>query len=139
MATEYWISKSVSASVNTSPETSTQDSKETTFSVGPSTALMRSLVHLSTAVQKSGIIRDPPRLSHIANDSLRAFVTELLDSTEEISIRWSTGDEQALCDLVFIKKIATAWVDGWTKVSRRLGDEIARVGSMVLFIFIVLL
>ena len=100
---------------------------------------MRSLVHLSTAVQKSGIIRDPPRLSHIANDLLRAFVTELLDSTEEISIRWSTGDEQALCDLVFIRKIAATWVDGWTKVSRRLGDEIARVGSMVLFIFTVLL
>ena len=61
---------------------------------------------------------------------------ELLDSAEEISIRWSTGDEQAFCDLVFIRKFAAAWSDGWTKVSERVEDEIVRVGSMVSFSYL---
>lgn len=81
-----------------------------------------------------GIIRDPPRLSHIANETLRIFVTELLDNDEEISTRWIAGDEQALYDLSFIRKFAVVWVDGWSKVSGRLNNEIARVGSTVCFI-----
>ena len=63
-------------------------------------------------------------------------MTELLDSAEEISIRWSAGDEQAFCDLVFIRKFAAAWSDGWTKVSERVEDEIVRVGSMVSFSYL---
>jgi len=62
----------------------------------PSANLMRSLLSLSTSIQRLGTSRDPSRLGHVANGTLRFFVTELLKEAEGEAIEWRLHEQQAL-------------------------------------------
>jgi hypothetical protein len=113
----------------------TQIYTELSSSKGPSTALMKSLLSLSASIQHLGISRDPSRLGHAANDTLRLFVIELLG---DAATGWRSHERQALWDLAFLRKLADLWVDGWTKTSGLLDKTMAQIlGKVCTEIFFV--
>lgn len=85
---------------------------------------MKSLLSLSASIQHLGISRDPSRLGHAANDTLRLFVIELLG---DAATGWRSHERQALWDLAFLRKLADLWVDGWTKTSSLLDKTMAQL------------
>ena len=101
----------------------------------PSMALMRSLLSLSTSLQRLGMSQDPLRRSHAANDTLRLFVVELLRDVNDQQTGWRLHTRQALLDLAFLRKLADLWDNGWTKTSDLLDEKMAQVRATVRNVF----
>jgi len=119
---EYWISwRTVSQGVNSM----------SSLSICPSTALMRSLISLSTSLQRLGTPRHPSRRDHAANDTLRLFVAELLRGAEDQPSGWGVHARQALWDLAFLQKLAGLWTNGWTKTFGLLDEKMVQLRATV--------
>jgi conserved oligomeric Golgi complex subunit 1 len=139
VATDYWISwYTMSQRVTPGMLFVSEHARKLIFyiesplSTCPSTALMRSLLSLSTSIQRLGTSRDPSRLGHAANDTLRLFVVELLREPEDQASGWRFHERQALWDLAFLRKLADLWANnGWAKTSGLLERKMEQIRRKV--------
>lgn len=76
---------------------------------GPSSGLVKSLLTLANSIQQLGLCRDLSQQESLAAETLRLFVSELLDDVPS----WELDRSQALWDLAFLGQLVNTRDDKW--------------------------
>jgi hypothetical protein len=97
---------------------------------------MRSLLSLSTSIQRLGSSRDPSHLGHTAHETLQLFVVDLLREAEDQATAWRLHEQQALWDLALLRKLSELWGNG-TKTASLLDEKMAELGGKVCKSFVI--
>jgi hypothetical protein len=103
--------------------------------IEPSVHLTHSLLSLSSAIQHLCPHADPSRREDIAGQTLRSFITDLVNGGDDALCRESCGP-QLLTDLAFLERLAGHWGATLSDVCDTLTEKANHVYKKACFILL---